>query len=80
MATLLNLVAPAAALGAAEYAVELFREQMLVRKVKNTVDNRQADSRWRRRATRRPTGWWPPPGCTGRKPSALFRLACRLRR
>ena len=44
MATLLNLVAPAAALGAAEYAVEVFRERMLVRKVKNTVDNRQADS------------------------------------
>lgn len=44
MATLLNMVAPAAALGAAEYAVELFRERMLVRKVKNTADNRQADS------------------------------------
>ncbi|WP_203219265.1 GTP cyclohydrolase II RibA [Arthrobacter ipis] len=44
MATLLNLVAPAAALGAAEYAVEVFRERMLVRKVKNTADNRQADS------------------------------------
>ncbi|MDP9696518.1 UNVERIFIED_ORG: GTP cyclohydrolase II [Arthrobacter globiformis] len=44
MATLLNLVAPAAALGAVEYAVEVFRERMLVRKVKNTVDNRQADS------------------------------------
>ena len=44
MATLLNLVAPAAALGAAEYAVGVFREQMLVRKVKNTADNRQADS------------------------------------
>lgn len=44
MAALLNLVAPAAALGAAEYAVELFRERMLVRKVKNTLDNRQADS------------------------------------
>jgi GTP cyclohydrolase II len=41
MATLLNLVAPAAALGAAEYAVGVFREQMLVRKVKNTADNRQ---------------------------------------
>ncbi|MEO3933120.1 hypothetical protein WMO79_09960 [Micrococcaceae bacterium Sec7.4] len=44
MATLLNLVAPSAALGAAEYAVELFRERILVRKVKNTLDNRQADS------------------------------------
>ena len=44
MATLLNLVAPAAALGAAEHAVELFRTGMLVRKVKNTVENRQADS------------------------------------
>jgi GTP cyclohydrolase II len=44
MATLLNLVAPAAALGAAEYAVDVFREKMLVRKVKNTADNRQADS------------------------------------
>jgi GTP cyclohydrolase II len=44
MATLLNMVAPAAALGAAEYAVELFRERMLVRKVKNTAENRQADS------------------------------------
>lgn len=44
MATLLNLVAPAAALGAAKYAVDVFREQMLVRKVKNTADSRQADS------------------------------------
>ncbi|MBT2550958.1 GTP cyclohydrolase II RibA [Arthrobacter sp. ISL-65] len=44
MATLLNLVAPAAALGAAEYAVDVFREKMLVRKVQNTIDNRQADS------------------------------------
>ncbi|HSN36972.1 MAG TPA: GTP cyclohydrolase II RibA [Arthrobacter sp.] len=44
MATLLNLVAPAAALGAAEHAIELFRAGMLVRKVKNTVEDRQADS------------------------------------
>lgn len=44
MATLLNLVAPAAALGAAEHAVELFRQQVLVRKVKNTTEERQADS------------------------------------
>lgn len=44
MATLLNLVAPAAALGAAEHAVEVFREGMLQRKVKNTVESRQADS------------------------------------
>jgi GTP cyclohydrolase II len=44
MAALLNLVAPAAALGAAEYAVDVFREKMLVRKVKNTLDSRQADS------------------------------------
>jgi GTP cyclohydrolase II len=44
MATLLNIVAPSTALGAAEHALELFREQMLKRKVKNTVENRQADS------------------------------------
>ena len=44
MAALLNLVAPSATLGAAEHAVELFREQMLVRKVKNTLESRQADS------------------------------------
>jgi GTP cyclohydrolase II len=44
MSTLLNMVAPAAALGAAEYAVDVFRERMMVRKVKNTVENRQADS------------------------------------
>lgn len=44
MATLLNLVAPAAALGSAEYAVELFRDQLLAPKVKNGVDIRQADS------------------------------------
>ncbi|WP_258064497.1 acyl-CoA dehydrogenase family protein [Arthrobacter sp. ZGTC131] len=44
VAVLLNMVAPAAALGAAEYAVELFRERMMVRKVKNTGENRQADS------------------------------------
>lgn len=44
MATLLNLVAPAAALGAAEYALDLFGHRMMLRKVKNTADNRQADS------------------------------------
>lgn len=44
LATLLNTVAPAAALGAAEHAVELFRERVLVRKVKNTTENRQAES------------------------------------
>lgn len=44
MGTLLNIVAPSTALGAAEHALELFREQMLRRKVKNTVENRQADS------------------------------------
>ncbi|WP_427004225.1 GTP cyclohydrolase II RibA [Pseudarthrobacter sp. H2] len=44
MATFLNMVAPAATLGAAEHAVELFRERMTVRKVKHTVENRQADS------------------------------------
>lgn len=44
MAALLNLVAPSATLGAAEHAVELFREQMRVRKVKNTLEGRQADS------------------------------------
>ncbi|KQR63525.1 GTP cyclohydrolase [Arthrobacter sp. Leaf337] len=44
MATLLNLVAPAAALGAAEHAVEMFRERVLVRRVKNTLEDRQADS------------------------------------
>ncbi|NUT70869.1 GTP cyclohydrolase II RibA [Pseudarthrobacter sp. C4D7] len=44
MATLLNLVAPAAALGSAEYAVELFREQLLVPKTKNGINVRQADS------------------------------------
>lgn len=44
MAALLNLVAPTTALGAAEYALEVFRERMMGRKVKNTVENRQADS------------------------------------
>lgn len=44
MATLLNLVAPSAALGAAEQALDLFRETIVVRKVKNTTGNRQADS------------------------------------
>lgn len=44
MATLLNMVAPSAALGAAEHALELFRERMMTRKVKNTLENRQADS------------------------------------
>lgn len=44
MATLLNLVAPAAALGSAEYAMELFRDQLLASKVKNGVEVRQADS------------------------------------
>ena len=44
MATLLNLVAPAAALGSAEYAVELFREQLLAPRQKNGIETRQADS------------------------------------
>lgn len=44
MGPLLNMVAPAAALGSAEYAVELFRELMMVRKVKHTVEARQADA------------------------------------
>ena len=44
MGPLLNMVAPAAALGSAEYAVELFRELLMVRKVKHTVEARQADS------------------------------------
>ncbi|MET3718676.1 MULTISPECIES: hypothetical protein [unclassified Arthrobacter] len=44
MATFLNMVAPAAALGAAEHALEEFRNLMLVRKVKQTVERRQADS------------------------------------
>lgn len=44
MATFLNMVAPAAALGAAEHALEEFRDLMMVRKVKQTVQKRQADS------------------------------------
>lgn len=44
MGPLLNMVAPAAALGSAEYALELFRELIMVRKVKHTVEDRQADS------------------------------------
>ncbi|WP_304663860.1 GTP cyclohydrolase II RibA [Pseudarthrobacter sulfonivorans] len=44
MATFLNMVAPAAALGAAEHALDEFRNLMMVRKVKQTVEKRQADS------------------------------------
>jgi len=44
MASLLNLVAPSTALGSAEYAIELFKDQLMVRKVKNTTQWRQADS------------------------------------
>ncbi|MGO4186623.1 GTP cyclohydrolase II RibA [Pseudarthrobacter sp. TAF60_1] len=44
MATFLNMVAPAAALGAAEHALKEFRNLMMVRKVKQTVEKRQADS------------------------------------
>ena len=44
MATLLNLVAPAVALGAAEYALELFRNQLLVPREKNGTAVRQADA------------------------------------
>jgi GTP cyclohydrolase II len=44
MATFLNMVAPAAALGAAEHALEEFRNLMMVRKVKQTVEKRQAES------------------------------------
>ncbi|MGO4434689.1 GTP cyclohydrolase II RibA [Paenarthrobacter sp. RAF9] len=39
-----HMVAPSTALGAAEHALELFQEQLLVRKVKNTTELRQADS------------------------------------
>lgn len=44
MTAFLNMVAPAAALGSAEYAVELFRERVMVRQVKHTLEDRQADS------------------------------------
>jgi GTP cyclohydrolase II len=44
MATFLNMVAPAAALGAAEHALEVFQDLMMVRKVKQTTQARQADS------------------------------------
>ncbi|QDG67302.1 GTP cyclohydrolase II RibA [Pseudarthrobacter sp. NIBRBAC000502772] len=44
MATFLNMVAPAAALGAAEHAIEVFRDLMMVRKVKQTTQARQVDS------------------------------------
>lgn len=44
MSTLLNMVAPAAALGSAEYAINLFQERMLVPKEKNALQNRQAES------------------------------------
>lgn len=44
MATLLNLVAPAVALGSAEYALELFRDQLLATRTRNGAGVRQADS------------------------------------
>ncbi|WP_426990583.1 GTP cyclohydrolase II RibA [Pseudarthrobacter sp. Y6] len=44
MATFLNMVAPAAALGAAEHALEVFQDLMMMRKVKQTTQARQADS------------------------------------
>ncbi|WP_305884326.1 GTP cyclohydrolase II RibA [Pseudarthrobacter raffinosi] len=44
MSTFLNMVAPAAALGGAEHAIEVFRDLMMVRKVKQTTQARQADS------------------------------------
>lgn len=44
MATFLNMVAPAAALGAAEHALGVFQNLMMVRKVKQTTQKRQADS------------------------------------
>ncbi|MGY4542169.1 GTP cyclohydrolase II [Arthrobacter sp. UYNi723] len=44
MATFLNMVAPAAALGAAEHAIQVFQDLMMVRKVKQTTQARQADS------------------------------------
>ena len=44
MATLLNMVAPAAALGSAEYAFDVFRDHMLVGREKNGVRARQADA------------------------------------
>jgi GTP cyclohydrolase II len=43
MSTLLNLVAPATALGSAEYALELFRDQLLRQKEKNGIRTRQAE-------------------------------------
>ncbi|QNE14836.1 GTP cyclohydrolase II RibA [Pseudarthrobacter sp. NBSH8] len=44
MATFLNMVAPASALGAAEHALGVFQDLMMVRKVKQTTQARQADS------------------------------------
>ncbi|MEW1804832.1 GTP cyclohydrolase II RibA [Pseudarthrobacter sp. NPDC080039] len=44
MATLLNLVAPAVALGSAEYALELFRTQLLAPRDRNGVQTRQGES------------------------------------
>ena len=82
MATLLNLVAPSAALGAAEHAVELFREQMLVRKVKNTLENRQADSPLAQARFAQAYGLVVTAGCIGKKPSGLSppRMNVSLRR
>lgn len=47
MATLLNLVAPSAALGAAGYAVDVFREGLMLRKVKNTRTTARLIPRYR---------------------------------
>ncbi|MGN7148261.1 GTP cyclohydrolase II RibA [Arthrobacter sp. SAFR-179] len=44
MTTLLNLVAPAVAVGSAEYALDLFRHQLLMHKERNGSFVRQADS------------------------------------
>lgn len=70
MATLLNLVAPSAALGAAEYAVDTFRQSVMLRKVKNTADTRQADSPLAQARFARAYGCSPRHGCIGRTRSA----------
>lgn len=69
MATLLNMVAPAAALGAAEHAVELFREGVLVRKVKTPWRAAKRILRSPRPGSRKHTDLLPRHGCSGKKQS-----------
>ena len=57
MGALLNMVAPAAALGSAEYALDLFRELIMVRRSSTPWRTARRTPRSRKSGMRTPSGW-----------------------